>query len=48
MCGVWLTDVQLIAAKLKGVHSKDVSNSSTSDPDTFKMVYSDIICGGAE
>jgi hypothetical protein len=48
-------DVQLIAVKLKGVHCKDVSvprdvdngdETWDPDPDTRKMVWSDIICGG--
>ena len=36
--------------KLKGVHCKDVSPSTLdmADEDTYKMVLSDIICGGGK
>jgi hypothetical protein len=41
-------DIQLIAVKLEGVHCKDVSASKLdlTDDDIYKMVFSDIICGG--
>ena len=41
-----IDDLQLIAAKLKGVHCKDPRNAG--EEDYYKMVYSDVICGGLE